>query len=168
MKFLLMTMLTFTVSAMDYSSAGKKALMPLKKGLMKELKGAMKKSGPMGALKTCNIKAEPITKSKATKNYTVGRTSLKFRNAKNAPESWMTNILNEYDKSKSKKARVVKLANGKHAYVEPIYVQGVCLTCHGSSIPSKLQSKITELYPKDKATHYKAGDFRGIFWVKFN
>lgn len=168
MKFIIMVMLMLSVEALDYSSEGKKALIPLKKGLMKELKGAMKKSGPMGALKVCNLNAEAITKSKNSKSYSVGRTSLKYRNSRNSPESWMTNILKEYEKSKSKEGKVVKLQNGKHAYVEPIYIKGLCLTCHGSNISNKLQSQISEMYPSDKATNYKAGDFRGLFWVKFN
>ena len=28
-------------------------------------------------------------------------------------------------------------------------------------------SRISELYPEDRATGFEAGDLRGIFWVEF-
>jgi hypothetical protein len=51
-------------------------------------------------------------------------------------------------------------------YVEPIYVQPLCVTCHGATLAPDLQAKIDELYPNDQATGYAAGDLRGVFWAE--
>ena len=168
MKVLLISVLSFFTFADNYSERGKEALLPLKKSLMKELKAGLKSHGAMGALKVCNIKAMDITDSKSTKKYKVGRSSLKNRNPKNAPSPWMSKALIDYEKTKSKKPRVIRIDSDKTAYVEPIYLKGLCLTCHGGQISSSLKKEINSLYPLDKATGYKAGDFRGIFWVEFN
>jgi hypothetical protein len=40
-------------------------------------------------------------------------------------------------------------------------VGDVCTKCHGSNIDEKVQAKITELYPDDKATGYSKGQVRG-------
>ena len=45
------------------------------------------------------------------------------------------------------------------AYVEPIYVQGICLTCHGSGVPEIVLDEIKVLYPQDKAVDFKLGEF---------
>jgi hypothetical protein len=165
--FTLLAIFNF-VYAMDYQAEGQKALKPLKQNLMKTLKGAMKAHGPIGAVGACNIDAPKIATNASSKTYTVGRSSMKYRNEGNKPKSWMVPVLEGYEKSKSKKGQVVRLKSGNHAYVEPIYVQGVCLSCHGPKLMPKLDEKVSKLYPQDKALGYKLNDFRGIFWVEFN
>lgn len=160
-------LLTTQVMAMDYSNEGKKALKPLKMKLMKTLKSSMKSSGPVGAIGSCQIEAPKIADQSSSKNYEVGRSSLKYRSPKNKPEKWMISILNEYEKTKIKNEKTIKLEDGSHAYVEPIYVKGLCLNCHGTNLNQEVRTKLEQLYPKDMATNYKVNDFRGIFWVKF-
>ena len=52
-------------------------------------------------------------------------------------------------------------------YVEPIMVQPMCLVCHGEALQPGVAAQIDERYPEDRATGFKAGDFRGVFWVEF-
>jgi hypothetical protein len=43
----------------------------------------------------------------------------------------------------------------------------LCLTCHGENLSDSISSKLSELYPEDRAVGYRAGDLRGVFWVEF-
>jgi hypothetical protein len=61
---------------------------------------------------------------------------------------------------------VVLIDDKTVGYVEPIFVQPLCVTCHGGELESDLKAKLTELYPADQATGYAAGDFRGVFWAE--
>jgi len=165
-KLVLILILSLSSFAMDYMKEGAKKLMPLKKGLMKELKSAMKSGGATKAISSCNIKGPQISEGISSQKVSVGRSSLKYRNPKNAPEKWMVGILKKYESSKSKRPQIVKLDNGV-GYVEPIYLKGLCLNCHGTKLNNKVAERISALYPEDRATGYKPNDFRGIFWVKF-
>lgn len=165
--FIITTALTFNVWATDsFESMAKKELMPFKKALMGKLKGGMKK-GAVHALNMCNTEAPAITK-KFNNKVQLGRVSTKFRNPDNAPTNWMKGALKEFSASSAKNKmspKVIKLENGKQAYVEPIYVKPLCLNCHGEKVRPEIQKALNEKYPKDNALGYKAGDFRGLFWV---
>jgi hypothetical protein len=96
----------------------------------------------------------------------VGRSSHRLRNPANAPEPWMEPLLAAYvEGSGSAVPRTVEIDPDTVGYVEPIFVQPMCLTCHGTNLPPGVQEKLVELYPDDRATGFESGDFRGIFWV---
>jgi hypothetical protein len=61
----------------------------------------------------------------------------------------------------------VELSDTRLGYVEPIFLQPVCLTCHGETLAPDVASRIEELYPDDQATGFAVGDFRGLFWVEY-
>ncbi len=146
----------------------KEVLKPLKKDLMKSLSGKLKKDGPVAALKFCHLKAMPITKKHQNFKGTLGRTSHKLRNPKNAPKDWVKPYLAEFVSGKRKDSLTIKLEDGKHGYLEPIRInQPACLKCHGENISPKVQETLSQLYPKDQATGFKMGDFRGLFWVEY-
>jgi len=71
------------------------------------------------------------------------------------------------DKASSREPRIVELAGDRWGYVEPIMVQPLCLTCHGSQPAPDVAERIAELYPDDKATGFQTGDLRGVFWLEF-
>lgn len=153
--------------ANDFQIEAAQALMPFKKSLMGKLKAGMEK-GASDAVKTCNLEAPKITKEHSNGKYLIGRTSNKYRNTDNSPQEWMKSVLAEYEKTDGKKPlapRVIKLKNGKSAYVEPIYIKGLCLNCHGAKIQSDLEKEIASKYPNDKAKGFKLNEFRGLFWV---
>lgn len=139
----------------------------LAKNLKIELQKAMKKS-PIKAVKTCNMKAIPLTQALETKDIKIGRTSFKTRNPKNVPQEWMKTYMLEFEKNKSKEPIAdIKLSNGKKGLLKPIYINGVCLKCHGGNIEKNLAQKIKKLYPHDKATNYKMNELRGFFWAEY-
>ena len=165
MKTIILLLLsTNFVMASDFDKKAHDYTVKLEKNLGKELKGSMKKSGPEGALKHCHLKAQTITQALRA-DLVIGRSSEKMRNPINAPKAWMNKAFEHFNKTNSKKPLSYKV-EGKNAYFRPIYVKGICLKCHGDKFSKNLSDKISKLYPKDKATGYKAGDFRGLFWVK--
>jgi hypothetical protein len=90
----------------------------------------------------------------------------------NAPANWMIPYLDEFKnlKASHKKAKAIlhTFADGKRAYLEPLFVQPMCLTCHGAAVDGQLNKIILARYPHDQAIGFKAGDFRGFIWVREN
>jgi hypothetical protein len=153
--------------ASDFEKEAKAILKPIKKSFMSEMKAGLAK-GTTNALEVCHLKAPHIIEGAHNDKYKFGRTSHRVRNKNNAPEAWLKPILEEYKNSTAKNklpAKLVKVGD-KKAWVEPIYIKAVCLQCHGSSISKKLQKQLDEKYPKDMATDFKLGEFRGLFWIK--
>lgn len=93
-----------------------------------------------------------------------------MRNVANRPQPWAIQYLKEFEgkyKGEIKKDHIVhKLENGKSVYMEPLYVEAKCLLCHGEQVGQNVSQKLKELYPDDKATGFKLGEFRGLIWVK--
>jgi hypothetical protein len=52
-------------------------------------------------------------------------------------------------------------------YIEPIYMQSLCLTCHGESLAADVAEEIKRRYPEDQAIGYKPDELRGIFWLEY-
>jgi hypothetical protein len=140
--------------------------------LKSELVVAMKAEGPVKAIEVCNVAAPAIAADASANGWSVGRTSLKTRNPKNAPNAWEMRILEEFDAAQSKGAEAAKLEhfevvekNGVRTFrfMKAIPVAEPCLTCHGETIKEPVKAKLAELYPNDRATGYKVGDIRGAF-----
>jgi len=146
---------------------GRTILGPYKKALKQELLSGLT-NGLDQAVVACRLKAPDITSDQSTRDVRVGRTSHKLRNPKNAPEDWMKPLLTHYrDHPDDQIPRAVPLANGRIGYVEPIFIQPLCLTCHGHPIPEEVTRRIREAYPADEATGFTDGSFRGLFWATF-
>lgn len=146
----------------------RQALAPFKKNLKEALTAALPK-GPEAAVAVCNTEAPQIAAKLSTGGVALGRATDKPRNPKNAPADWMRPLMDELAKApKADGAFAARtLADGRLAYAEPIYVQPLCLTCHGdpAGLAPGVKKILAEKYPDDRATGYKEGDFRGIFWV---
>jgi RND family efflux transporter MFP subunit len=123
--------------------------------------------GPGPAVDVCRSEAPRIAAGLSGDGIRVGRTSHRLRNPSNAPEPWMEPLLEELRQAAPKpgSSRSVKLGERGIGYVEPIYVQPPCLTCHGSGIDASLLAHIRERYPADQAVGFEVGDFRGLFWA---
>lgn len=141
--------------------------------LQSELVSAIKSGGPVHAIGVCQEKAPAIAASLSeTSDWEIGRTSLKTRNTKNAPDAWETRVLEQFESLKAAGnpvpemaySEVVKVDGQKvYRFMKPIPTQEVCLTCHGSDIDPKLAQAIDAAYPEDQARGYSAGDIRGAF-----
>lgn len=141
----------------------------LKMKLGGELKAAMKAGGFEKAVEICKMKAPEITDGLSKEGIEVGRATHKPRNAKNAANDWQKEIIAFYQGKKATEAKpfLTKTIKDAFVYAEPIYMQGLCLSCHGDkkAIPPKVAELIKKRYPEDKALDFKEGDLRGIFWV---
>lgn len=157
----------------DFEIEAGSLVSDLKTSLMKNLSEKITKDGVVEAIPFCHSKIGVIAKD-AVKDrmikYEFGRTSHKIRNTANTPQSWAIEYLKEFEGKKKgdvKKVFIVhKLENSKRIYMEPLYVEAKCLLCHGENIAGNVNSKIKEVYPQDKATGFKLGEFRGFIWVK--
>ncbi len=165
---LLINFVSCTKKDDQFKIQAQEVLRPFKVELKGGLQAGMKKGGPVGAMHACNVLAPEILAKHNLKGYTLGRTSNKLRNPLNTPDNWLLPLLDEYKNSTMEKPRAGKVVfeTGFKAYVEPIYIQGICLTCHGFNIPAMVKDEIKTLYPQDKAIDFKLGEFRGLFWVK--
>lgn len=121
----------------------------------------------------CHFNVIPIARDAAKnriKKYDFGRTSHKIRNVANSPQPWAVQYLTEFKGKKKREVKktfiIHKRENSKRVYMEPLYVESKCLICHGENVRGSLKDKIQELYPLDKATGFKLGEFRGFIWVK--
>jgi len=124
--------------------------------------------GPAEAIDACRLEAPRIAEGLASEGRRVGRTSHRLRNPANAPKPWMVPLLDELRAAapESSAYRAVRISDEWVGYAEPIYIQPLCLTCHGSDLPTPISDRIREAYPEDNATGFGVGDFRGIFWVE--
>lgn len=142
--------------------------------LKQNLVSAMQDGGPIAAVEFCNTKALPLTNTYSEKYFTeVKRVSDKNRNPKNAASekelAIMEDFRNTLKDSKPLSPKVTIDAEGKKHYYAPIYMGGVCLTCHGNpkNMQPELVSTLDSLYPKDKARGYAVDELRGLWSVKF-
>jgi len=143
----------------------REALRPFKVQLKQALLRGMK-GGPEEAIGVCGAKAPEIAAALSTGGVRMGRTSHRLRNPANAPEPWMEPLLAAYaEQGDDAPYRAVRLKDGSVGYVEPIHIKGACLTCHGEAMAPPIQARIRELYPEDRATGFRDGDFRGLFWA---
>lgn len=145
------------------------ALTPLKTELMGKLAAALKEGGPVHAIEVCRLEAPAIAADAGEKSgIELGRTSHKLRNPTNAPRPWVKPILDELVASPPEPGsfRTVSLEDGRLGYLEPIFVNPLCLQCHGEEIAPKVRTALREKYPEDQATGFAPGAFRGLFWAE--
>jgi hypothetical protein len=142
------------------------SLVVLKQGLQSTLKSALAES-PAAAVEACHIAAPSIEGNAQSPGIEVGRTSHKTRNPVNDPEDWMVPLLDHYLETPMtvQPARVVDLGERGVGYVEPIYMQPLCATCHGTAVAPDLLALIGRRYPHDRALGFAPGELRGLFWV---
>lgn len=139
----------------------------IKKNFKKALMDAVQLKGPQGALGDCKIMAPQLELKGAS--LEIGRTSHKLRNVNNKPRDWVRPILDDYVKSprsKHKSQQIISLGPKHLGYVEPLYVEAVCLNCHGGHLNSGVKKELARLYPEDQATGFQLGDFRGLIWLE--
>jgi hypothetical protein len=157
---------TVTLTDAEWKAEGAARLQPFKSALMGALMEALP-DGPEAAIQACQMQAPGLPDAASGSTWTLGRTSHKVRNPDNAPEPWMEAFLETYVAAEpdQMQAHSDRLEDGSHVYVEPIRMQGLCLTCHG---PSLISEALAAAYPEDAATGFAEGDFRGMFWVRFD
>ena len=141
------------------------ALAPFKEQLFGALTDSLAE-GPASSIHVCREKAPEIAAALSVDGVEMGRTSHRLRNPANAPAPWVEPLLAAYvEDADLAEPRAVRLEDGQFGYVEPIRAIHVCVSCHGPSIDPELLAEIRTLYPEDRATGFRVGDLRGLFWV---
>ena len=153
------------VSEVDITHA-REALLPFKQELKAAFVAAIE-VGPQEAIQVCRNRAPEIAVAASGDGVEMGRTSHLLRNPDNAPRPWMEPLLAEYvEGSAEPNGHAVRIDETTIGYVEPIYAQAMCLTCHGPAVNPAVLAEIHALYPNDAAIGFRDGDFRGLFWVE--
>jgi hypothetical protein len=157
--------------SISFKEQGFKYAVEAKGVLGKNLFTAIKTKGIANAISFCNEKAYFLTDSVASKNgVKIKRVSDKNRNQNNKANSEELAYINSVKeiilKGQKAKPQINELENSVVGYY-PIIANQLCMKCHGNpetEIEKETLSKISSLYPKDKATGYSPGELRGI-WV---
>ncbi len=175
----LLVVLSAPVMAEDLAprvDASRAAIKSFAGNLGGALKAALKKGGPLEAIKVCNSRAMGITREHTEKNgWQIGRTSLKPRNAANAPDAWERSVLERFearraageDPKKMEYYEVVEQdGRSLFRYMKAIpTAERPCLVCHGSRLEPEVAEALDRRYPQDRARGYRAGDIRGAFTI---
>ena len=161
------------------SDIAKPLVQMLKDSLLAELTAAINSGGPASAVSICNTKALNITsaiKGDSDHQVELKRVSNKYRNPVNAPDARDKSVLTQYEADISNGIKypdsyIIKEVNEtgtNYYYYTPLKIMPLCMNCHGDpqKMDPNLVQKLKELYPNDKATGYKEGDFRGLVRVK--
>jgi hypothetical protein len=149
------------------------------KELGQTLQSAIAKGGPENAIGVCKTQAPEIAKNLSLKHQLlVARVGTRARNpVMGEPNPWQTQALKQFESrlaqgDKPQDIEYVEVVKSgaydlELRYAKPILLQPMCTTCHGSpeQIPEAVKAKLSELYPNDKATHYKPGELRGAVVV---
>jgi hypothetical protein len=157
-----------------YAKAGNQLVAKTFDTLRSSLLKAVHTKGFPDAISFCNENAYPITDIYAD-SVTIRRTSLRYRNQKNQPDSLELSVLNlmeeEMKSTKKTDARLIRnSANEEIHYFKPIMMQALCLNCHGTSdkqIQPATLTRIQKLYPTDQAVNFREGDLRGVWHIIF-
>jgi hypothetical protein len=151
----------------DPATRGAALLGPFKSDLMQALSSGMQE-GPAAAIEVCSELAPGIADSLSVDGVRMGRSSHKLRNPDNVAPGWLEPVIESYASGDVElRAQTIALADGRTGYAEPIIVQPMCLTCHGTNLDADVAAQIAAKYPADQATGFSEGDFRGVFWVEF-
>jgi len=142
--------------------------------LKQQLSIAMQAGGPIAGVEVCHSVAEDIATQLSTDGWQVGRTSLKNRSSKNAPDEWEVTTMQAFDIQHQKdpsqklvKTEIVTDAEGQKEFrfMAAIPTAKVCTQCHGNDIKPAVLDLLHKYYPNDLATGFKVGDLRGAFSV---
>jgi len=92
----------------------------------------------------------------------IRRTALKYRSPKNKPDGTDTVVMERFLASNNlKEPLIVEMPNHYRVY-KALDMKQPCLACHGENISEDLGKMLEKSYPKDMATHFKLGEFRGV------
>lgn len=143
------------------------------------MKREMSKGGPVEAIKVCRELAPEIAnRLSREKGWRVTRVGTRVRNPLlGMPDAWEQKVLGEFAARAAKGEALAEMTHSEvvsepdgqyYRFMKPIAVQPKCLLCHGptETIPQSIKSVLTEHYPFDGATGYKAGDLRGAVSIK--
>jgi len=156
---------------------GQNAVSKLRSALMRRVMAAVKKGGVGAAIDACSGDAQRIT-ARVNRDLggqvTVKRTSLRLRNAANAPDAVELRALKKLAALHRQTGapphlleREQRASGTVYRLFVPIRMGGLCVKCHGpaAGLSPAVRAALQKQYPADRATGYRAGDLRGMFSV---
>jgi Protein of unknown function (DUF3365) len=100
---------------------------------------------------------------------TVGRTSARLRNPRNAPPAWARAYVAATDGRKAAEVPAAAFDLGDRVgLLRPIEVRRRCLACHDARerLEAGTRAWLARAYPRDRAVGYSLGDLRGFWWAE--
>ena len=166
---------TFIIDTMAVMTQGNELATLAQSTLLANVSKAMKEGGPVHTIQFCNSAALSILDSVAgDSNISLGRISDRYRNPLDAPTTANDKMAIEALKNSTPsnaKPMVLADKDGSVTFYKPIFmVMPTCLKCHGdpaSDLSSDTRAILASLYPEDRATGYKMGEFRGAWKINF-
>ncbi|GIW43408.1 MAG: cytochrome c [Candidatus Binatia bacterium] len=147
-----------------------RAFEALQNALQSRLLATLGAQGPAAAVAVCKVEAPQIATDLARRHdLELGRTSHRLRNPANAPRPWVVPYLARAAGRQASEVQPVVVDLGDRVGVlKPIATGGPCLLCHGDpeGFAPELKTRLAELYPNDRATGFREGEFRGFFWAE--
>ncbi|MGA9115337.1 MAG: DUF3365 domain-containing protein [Bacteroidota bacterium] len=146
--------------------------------LSKLLSRQMAAGGPVKAMHVCADTAQALSdRIQREQRTSMRRVTERWRNPSDAPDAYETRILRRFEADHLERRldpaaehfEVVEGDSGREfRYLRPLFVQTLCLSCHGerSRMKDMINTILQERYPGDRAVGYRAGDFRGAVSIR--
>lgn len=143
-------------------------------GLIGPLTAAVEAGGPSGAIDFCAREAQALTaaiQDSVGGGITLRRTTLRPRNAANAPDEQDRRVLEDLharvERGDTLPQHVISAAGDSVRFYRPLRIQAMCVRCHGpvEQLDPSVIALLAEHYPADQATGYRDGDLRGVIRV---
>lgn len=157
----------------EWAKQGRAIAMRFMAKLREELLSAVAAGGPVNAIGVCREKAPEIgARHSRETGFRVGRTSLRVRNPRNAPDAWEAQILETFRERTTAGEAAAGLEHsevveqgGRRVFRQLLAIPmgELCLGCHGESLAPEVQRAVGALYPEDRAVGFRLGEVRGAF-----
>jgi hypothetical protein len=151
-------------------SRGDLIVASLQDSMVRELREALTKGGPEGAMAHCHLDATFLAQRLARyEGVAAGRTSDRLRNPTNAPRPWAAALVRAHagERAREVDGFVVDLGD-KIGLLRPILHRPMCNGCHGpaNTVSAGVKAALADRYPVDRALGFSEGEIRGWFWVE--
>ena len=184
MKFpyMILMLVPLTLGAMDANDpkveTARRISMELGKTLKERLLLAIEQQGITGAVEVCADEAPGIAAELSERHgVMVRRVSLRTRNPVNQPDEWERSKLestaeamtqtNSVRMTESYASLPNEQCENEVRYLRYIYMEPLCLTCHGSVLSPEMEEIIKRRYPGDRAIGYAVDELRGAISVRY-
>lgn len=160
----------FTVEDYNYQQVGDSLSTISQQTLLSNIGRELKAGGPVKAIGFCNLSASKLMDSLSNQyKVKISRITLKPRNSSNMATGFEIDLLKSLESSGLKDTLTAK--ENQITYYKAIKIgMPTCLKCHGvpeTDINETTMDAIQKRYPKDLATNYGLGDFRGAWKIQF-
>jgi len=120
------------------------------------------------AMGGCSSMAQSMTNdyNAISPDTKIRRTALKYRNEKNKPDATDTVVMERFLASNNFKEPLIVEMPSHYRVYKALDMKQPCLACHGTNISEDLGKMLKITYPKDLATDFKLGEFRGVVVAK--